>query len=204
MKRLFALSIFWLPLLISCSTSPEAPEAGTIVVDPDPDGIEPPWHIVGPEFDYWGSGDETLIDVSTGAYTITWEDYQGWHTPDSNPSSQILYSGETITFMGEYLQFISYSGDIQPIFENEDCVACHGIYSGMDLHPYYAYNSLVGVTSQVEPPLLRVDPYNPDDSVLFRRVSSTDPNYRMPMGSALSIEDIENIRLWIEEGAQEN
>jgi len=204
MRRLFALSFVWISLLISCSTSPEAPEQGTIIVDPEPEGIAPSWHLVGPEFDYWGNGDETLVEVSPGAYTVTWGDFAGWHKPETSPSSQILYNGDTITFQGEYQQFISYSQDIQPIFENENCETCHGLYSGMDLAPYYAYDSLVGVPSEVEPPLLLVEPLNPDDSVFYRRVSSTDSNYRMPMGSALIAEDIENIRLWVLEGAQEN
>lgn len=202
MRRLFVLSIVWLPLLISCSTSPDAPEVGTIVVDPDPDGIEPPWHIVGPEFDYWGSGDETLVDVSPGAYTITWEDHQGWHTPDNSPSSQILYDESTITFTGEYIQFVSFSRDIAHIFY--DCNACHANPFGMLLSPDAAYDNLVGVPSEAEPPLLLVEPLDPENSILYRRVSSTDQNYRMPIGSPLSIEVVENIRIWIEEGAQEN
>jgi len=204
MRRLFALSFVWIFLLISCSTSPEGPEVGTIVVDPNPDSIDPTWHLVGPEFDYWGSGDETLEDVSPGAYTITWGDFAGWHKPENSPSSQILYDGGTITFTAQYQQFILYSRDIMLIFESGDCGICHANPFGLDLNPEYAYGSLVGVPSREEPPLLLVEPLDPENSVFYRRVSSTDPDYRMPMGSALSIVDIENIRLWIVEGALDN
>lgn len=47
-----------------------------------------------------------------------------------------------------------------------------------------------------------LQPYRPDVSVLSQRVSGVDGLTQMLVGGALAAEDIETIRIWIEEGAE--
>jgi hypothetical protein len=76
---------------------------GTVEVNPDPDGLNAPWNLEGPGgYIYNGSGDETLIGVPAGDYTLTWGDVSGWTTPDPNPVIQNLPNGGLITFSGTY------------------------------------------------------------------------------------------------------
>ena len=45
-------------------------------------------------------------------------------------------------------------------------------------------------------------PGKPDESELYRRVSASSSQARMPMGGELAANEIELIRRWIEEGAE--
>jgi len=76
---------------------------GTVVVDPDPDILNAPWHLGGPDgYTLDGTGDETLMGLSPGGYTLIWGDVSGWTTPDPNPVIQNLPNGGLITFSGTY------------------------------------------------------------------------------------------------------
>jgi hypothetical protein len=70
-----------------------------------------------------------------------------------------------------------------------------------------AHGNLVNVSSQEVPDLLRVEPGNPDDSYLVRKIEG-GPNIigeRMPRGRPpLSDAQIQRIRAWIEDGAPAN
>lgn len=103
---------------------------------------------------------------------------------------------------------VSFSGAIQPIFSAR-CLACHapgGIASFMQLTEDQSYASLVdqpAVFSEGK----RVAPGDPDASALYNRVAGTGVSGgRMPPPptSALDGEDVELIRLWIAEGAENN
>ena len=77
----------------------EPGETGTIVVDPDPDQLNAPWVLSGPQPDS-GDGDETLTDMPVGEYTLTWGAVSGYITPSQDV--QDLDSDGTITFPGTY------------------------------------------------------------------------------------------------------
>ena len=75
---------------------------GTVVIDPDPDGLDAPWSLEGPGGPWSGSGDATLPDMITGFYTLTWSEDGDGAIPDPNPLYQTLPLSEEITFSGSY------------------------------------------------------------------------------------------------------
>ena len=51
----------------------------TVVVNPEPDGLDAEWHLEGPDsYELDGSGDRTLTVWTAGSYTITWQPVTGW------------------------------------------------------------------------------------------------------------------------------
>ncbi len=116
---------------------------------------------------------------------------------------------------GDFVALFEVAG-IQPTLESIQnnvftpiCSACHsgvgGVLPGsMDLTDVAAsFASLVNVTSIQEPPLLRVEPNDPDISYLIHKLEGTQAvGARMPDGGPfLSQETIDVIREWIEQGA---
>lgn len=92
---------------------------------------------------------------------------------------------------------VSYSADIQPIF-NSRCVGCHvgAIQGGLRLDNY-SFLLLGGNSGPV------VVPFEPDSSILVQRIEGILP--RMPLvGDPLTQEQIDLIRQWIVEGAEDN
>jgi len=91
---------------------------------------------------------------------------------------------------------VSFALDIQPIF-NQDCIICHGGAGGLSL------DSWQGVMAGGDSGAV-VIPGNPDDSLLPRRLDGTKPP-TMPLDApALPTPEIDRIRQWILEGAQNN
>ena len=92
---------------------------------------------------------------------------------------------------------VPYNERIRPIFA-ENCLECHGPDEENrkgDLRLDLASS----VKGQV------IVPGHPEDSELFRRISSDDPNKRMPpaeTGKSLSAAETEAIRQWILDGAK--
>jgi hypothetical protein len=90
---------------IDCPCYGMQPTTGTVVTNPDPDSLNAPWHLAGPDgYDNSGNGDITLQDMPVGGYTLTWGDVTGWVTPEPNPAVQTLAAGATISFDGTYLE----------------------------------------------------------------------------------------------------
>ena len=87
---------------------------------------------------------------------------------------------------------------------------CHGGGSpqlGLNLSAGQAYSSLVNVTSTEQASLMRVAPEDPENSYLMHKIRGDAGivGARMPLGrAALSAEDIELVRQWIEDGALDN
>ncbi len=76
--------------------------------------------------------------------------------------------------------------------------------AGQNLTAGQAFNNIVGVASIQMPALNRVEPGDPDNSYLVRKIEGT-AGTRMPLGrDPLSPELIATIRQWITEGAQNN
>lgn len=94
---------------------------------------------------------------------------------------------------------ISFSRDIKPILAGR-CFACHG----PDSEDRQADLRLDERDAAVESHALV--PGKPNESAVFRRITSDDPDLVMPpTGSkkpALSKDEIETVRLWIEQGAK--
>jgi hypothetical protein len=92
---------------------------------------------------------------------------------------------------------ISFKEDLQPIF-NKSCLGsgCHSTNGGLQpfLDVEIAYESLIGGNY--------VDTINPESSNLYKRISATS-NF-MPPASKLPPVEIQQILMWIKQGAQSN
>ena len=77
---------------------------------------------------------------------------------------------------------------------------------GLDLSSGQAYSNTVGVQSVQMPSLLRIDPNDPDNSYLIRKIEGNGiVANRMPLGApALSQEQIDLVRAWVSDGAPDN
>jgi len=102
----------------------------------------------------------------------------------------------------------TFSG-IQSTILTPKCVnaGCHpGGGAPMSLRSDVAYGNLVNAVSSGYAPRLRVKPDDPDNSILYLKVIG-DPQtgFQMPFGAApLSSAEVDSIRTWIEQGAQNN
>lgn len=95
-------------LCASCSEDPASvpatPQASQIAIDPDPDSIDAPWQIAGPDgFSRSGTGDATLADMDLGDYTLTWGAVTGWNQPDPATVTRTLLADAALTFSGAYV-----------------------------------------------------------------------------------------------------
>ncbi len=96
-------------------------------------------------------------------------------------------------------QTIYFKQDILPILESS-CASsgCHDEVSAQNGVVLTNYNSIINTAD--------VRPGQPQNSDLFDAITETDPDKRMPPppASALSTEQIDRIRRWIEQGALNN
>lgn len=95
---------------------------------------------------------------------------------------------------------INYSTQIQPILDS-NCTSCHdNAQSGVTLTSYQSVMNSVG--DQYEMNI--VVPEEPDNSPLVDKIEP-NPQYgsQMPQGSSLTEAQIDTIRQWIAEGAEE-
>lgn len=95
---------------------------------------------------------------------------------------------------------VDYEDDIQPIFD-QSCVSCHSSSSGIDFSNYQAV--MESVSDQYGSEI--VIPGEPDESPLVDKIEPTpQQGSRMPQGGPyLSSDEIDLIRTWIAEGANE-
>lgn len=104
-----------------------------------------------------------------------------------------------VAFSTQLAAQVDYATEIQPIF-NANCTSCHGGNGGVNLRSYTALMSSVGNNygSNV------VVPGNPDGSGLVDKIEPS-PQFgnRMPTGGQLQQSEINLIRTWIAEGANE-
>jgi hypothetical protein len=77
---------------------------GVVIVDSEPDAIEAPWVLSGPEgFEQSGTGDTQLAFTVFGEYTIDWGDVNGYVTPSPDPESATLAPDGQLIFQGVYV-----------------------------------------------------------------------------------------------------
>lgn len=110
---------------------------------------------------------------------------------------------------------VLFSEDIQPIL-TRSCALSIGCHTGttpaagMNLAPGEAHRETVGVPSEEVPTLLRVKPFESQNSYLYHKIVGTAGDVggvpsRMPLGQTpLRPEEIATIREWIDQGAQDN
>jgi endonuclease/exonuclease/phosphatase family metal-dependent hydrolase len=101
-------------LLAGCGQSEitaakSVPTKGNIAVDTDPDDLDGPWTLSGPEnLTVQGRGDSTLTSLAPGTYSISWGAVPEWNAPSTR--SQVLAAGSTVHFDGIYIREISFDG----------------------------------------------------------------------------------------------
>jgi len=94
---------------------------------------------------------------------------------------------------------VSFSRDIRPIL-NQNCVPCHGGVRQKNGVSFIFREEALGVGKSGRRTIV---PGKPDASELIARVSSTDPDARMPYhGPPLFPQQIALLRRWIKEGAK--
>jgi hypothetical protein len=94
---------------------------------------------------------------------------------------------------------VSFSRDIRPIL-NQNCVFCHGGVRQKNGVSFIFREEALGVGKSGRPTIV---PGKPDASELIARVTSTDPEARMPYHAPpLPPQQIALLRQWIKEGAQ--
>ncbi|MBI4536057.1 MAG: hypothetical protein HY708_07245 [Ignavibacteriae bacterium] len=103
---------------------------------------------------------------------------------------------------------VSFSGDIQPIFDNNCTVSCHpGNNAPFSLRVGQSHALLVNSAAIVGPcaGIPRVKPFDAEGSALYRRLQGTTCGSQMPMGQTPLHDSLRTkIRVWINEGAQNN
>jgi len=68
-----------------------------ILTSPD-DGT---WTLTGPdEYLYEGAGDESVVDLAPGDYTVTWQELAGYEVPFNSPETKAVTGGGTTSFAG--------------------------------------------------------------------------------------------------------
>lgn len=93
---------------------------------------------------------------------------------------------------------ISYNRDIRPII-NQKCIACHGGVKQSGGFSLLFREDALGPTDSGEPAII---PGKAHKSELYRRLTATDPEERMPLDhEPLPESEIKLIKQWINEGA---
>jgi cytochrome c553 len=93
---------------------------------------------------------------------------------------------------------VRFEKEVLPIL-TQRCGSCHG---RSEPEAGLSFTDLAAATKELESGTRAIVPGKPDESELIRRVSSTDPDERMPSkGAPLSAEQIASLRQWIAEGA---
>ncbi len=98
---------------------------------------------------------------------------------------------------------VRYNRDVLPILA-EHCFVCHGFDKG-HRKAGLRLDSAAGATEKLESGNQAIVPGKPDDSELVLRILSSDPNEIMPppqVGKALSADQKETLKRWIQEGAK--
>ncbi len=84
------------------ATQAVADYAAQLIVDAEPDGVEAPWTLTGPDLDLSRNGDVSINLWAVGSYTITWHDIPHWESPANNPETLVVAEDGVITFHGVY------------------------------------------------------------------------------------------------------
>lgn len=100
---------------------------------------------------------------------------------------------------------VDFLTQVQPIFDARCATSgCHvaGHSSGLDLTAGNSYGNLVNVPSTINPLAVRVEPYNPANSVLYHKIINSGAfGGVMPPAGMMGGDSVQIITDWISEGA---
>ena len=83
------------------TTTKAAPTTGSIIIDTEPDSLDGPWELTGPEgLTVTGRGDTTLVEFMPGTYSLTWGPVADWNSPFTQQRD--LAAGGEARFGGVY------------------------------------------------------------------------------------------------------
>jgi len=174
---------------IFVATGGTAPYAWTVTA-----GVPPP----GLDLSATGVISGTPTTVGTFSFTVGVSDSA---VPPATASMALSINVTAVTAA------VSFSAQIQLIFSAPpaNCVNCHGTGGiSPNLTSGLSYANLISASVFTAGAQI-VSPGSSAASMLFVRVSSTDPTFRMPLGGApLSTADQNNIKNWIDQGALNN
>jgi len=90
------------------------PEPGQVQINPEPNEINAPWTLFGPDdLVETGNSEALFVDMDIGTYAIAWGDVDGWSTP--SPDTLDLEEGDGITFAATYLELGSGTVVMVPV-----------------------------------------------------------------------------------------
>ena len=96
---------------------------------------------------------------------------------------------------------ITFNAHVRPIF-TQHCTSCHGGVKNAGGVSFIYQEAALGLSQSGKRVIV---PGEPDQSELFRRITATDPEQRMPPaahGAPLDPADIKILETWISEGAE--
>ena len=94
---------------------------------------------------------------------------------------------------------IDFNADVKPIL-NKKCISCHGGVKQQAGFSVLFREEALAPTKSGKPAIV---PGHPEDSEFIRRISSNDPEERMPYKHpALDAKEIEILRDWVKQGAK--
>ncbi|MDX1382208.1 MAG: c-type cytochrome domain-containing protein [Thermoanaerobaculia bacterium] len=117
-------------------------------------------------------------------------------------AASVLASGLVVGARSQEAASVDYESQVKPIFETY-CYECHGP-DRQKREAEFRLDVRTGAFADLGG-YLSIVPGDPEDSEIYLRVSSEFAEDRMPpyeAGTELTEEQIETIRLWIEQGAE--
>lgn len=94
---------------------------------------------------------------------------------------------------------VDYNTEVKPLF-NKKCISCHGGVKKESGFSLLFRSEALGKTESGKPAIV---PGDPDKSEMIRRITTNDPEDRMPYKHApLSDKEIDMLKQWVKEGAQ--
>lgn len=107
-----------------------------------------------------------------------------------------------LTLFGASLNAATFDEVQSQIFDTSCALSgCHGNFQFPLLVSGLSFANIVNVSSRQSPTLDLVEPGDPDNSYLVRKVEGNGTGSRMPLGGALSASQIQLLRDWIADGA---
>jgi hypothetical protein len=88
---------------------------------------------------------------------------------------------------------ISYENDVMPLWVQ--CVGCHNGNTPPDLRDEFSYDSLLAGY---------VEPFDSEESILYKSLLGIDGVSLMPPGSQWPDSKIDIVKTWIDQGAKDN
>ncbi|WP_316748860.1 DUF1553 domain-containing protein [Pedobacter gandavensis] len=98
-----------------------------------------------------------------------------------------------------YEKTVDFNTEVKPII-NKKCISCHGGVKKQGGFSFLFEKEALSATKSGKPAII---PGNPEDSEMIKRLTSKDPELRMPYKhTALSEEEIDIFTRWVKQGAK--